>query len=457
VQPAISLIGEGSGSGGTATASVTVNFPTGYQVGDQIFVASTQSDTTVVAAPSTYTLVTSATSGGTAPKAGTDLYRHTIASGEASVTISYTGTSSVKAVLLADYRGVDSTLPVDVFSSATTAGGTTVVAPSVSPAYASDRLLIFQGARGTFSSKSWTAPTGTTEQVQMNSQANVSAGLADLALAATGATGTKTSTFGASANLTTIIVAIPQPPSVLFDQTDQIGSTRLLTDSAGVVRGTFSYDAFGNLIGSTGSFSTPLGYTGSYRDSESGLTYLIGRYYDPTTGQFLTRDPMVITTRDPYGYVGDNPLNRTDPRGLCDFWDVVCAVQGVISTVTNVVSDVNQGLAEGAPLYQLAESTNCGSDQICQGFWQLPTNPALVASVAAIATVFVPGVGEVAAFAGALSVANDFRVACSLNGNSSPLEQDVVETGGEKIADKLGFGGIYRDGEAAFGLLGDFL
>jgi len=316
VQPSISLIGEGSGTGGTGTSSITVNFPTGYHVGDEIYVATTQSDTTTVTAPSAYTLITSATSGGTSPKAGTDVYQHAIASGESSVTISYSGTSSVKAVVLGDYRGVDTTLPVDVYSSSTTAGGTTVVAPSVSPAYANDRLLIFQGSRGTFSSKSWTAPTGTTEEVQINSQANVSTGLADLALTSSGATGTKTSTFGASANLTTIIVAIPQPPSVLFYQSDQLGSTRLLTDTAGVVRGTFSYDAYGNLIGSTGSYSTPLGYVGQFTDLESGLVYLQARYYDPTTGQFLTRDPMLATSGVPYAYVDGNPLNLRDSTGL---------------------------------------------------------------------------------------------------------------------------------------------
>ena len=154
--------------------------------------------------------------------------------------------------------------------------------------------------------------------MQVNSQSNVSAGLADQALTATGATGTRTSTFGVSANLTTVIVAIPQPPSVLFYQTDQLGSTRLLTDSAGVVRGTFSYDAYGNSVGSTGSYSTPLSYAGQYRDTESGLIYLLARYYDPTTAQFLSRDAAVASTRSPYGYVGDNPLNATDPSGLID-------------------------------------------------------------------------------------------------------------------------------------------
>ncbi|MGH9197837.1 MAG: RHS repeat-associated core domain-containing protein, partial [Acidimicrobiia bacterium] len=44
--------------------------------------------------------------------------------------------------------------------------------------------------------------------------------------------------------------------------------------------------------------------------------YLRARYYDPATGQFLTRDPIEAATREPYGYVGGNPLNATDPSGL---------------------------------------------------------------------------------------------------------------------------------------------
>ncbi|MBI2705676.1 MAG: hypothetical protein HYX32_10365 [Actinobacteria bacterium] len=39
-------------------------------------------------------------------------------------------------------------------------------------------------------------------------------------------------------------------------------------------------------------------------------------YYDPTTGQFLTRDPISALTRSAYGYVGGNPLNGVDPSGL---------------------------------------------------------------------------------------------------------------------------------------------
>ena len=338
-RPVISLVGELSATGTTGTTTLTVNLPSGVQPNDQVYVDTTQSATTTVTAPSTYTLIKSVASGGTAPKAGTSVYRHTVVAGDTSVTLTYSGTASVEAVVLAVYRGVDPSLPVDVFAGASTAGGTSVVAPSVSPVYANDELLVFQGARGTFSASTWTAPSGTAEETQVNSQANVSAGLADQTLTAAGATGTRTSTFGVIANLTTVIVAIPQPPTVLFYQTDQLGTTRLLTDGAGVVRGSFSYDAYGNSVGSTGSYSTPLNYAGQYRDAEFGLIYLRARYYDPATGQFLSRDPMVASTRSPYGYVGGNPLNGTDPTGLGDCgWNPICNIGNVAGTVGGAIA-----------------------------------------------------------------------------------------------------------------------
>ena len=40
------------------------------------------------------------------------------------------------------------------------------------------------------------------------------------------------------------------------------------------------------------------------------------RYYDPATGQFLSVDPLVATTGQPYAYADDNPVNGTDPLGM---------------------------------------------------------------------------------------------------------------------------------------------
>ncbi|HZQ27271.1 MAG TPA: RHS repeat-associated core domain-containing protein, partial [Acidimicrobiales bacterium] len=97
---------------------------------------------------------------------------------------------------------------------------------------------------------------------------------------------------------------------------DQLGSTRALTDSSGAVVGTWSYDPYGQVVASSGTATTPLGFAGEWTDAETGFVYLRARYYDPATGQFLTRDPLVATTRSAYGYVGGSPLNGTDATGL---------------------------------------------------------------------------------------------------------------------------------------------
>jgi hypothetical protein len=43
---------------------------------------------------------------------------------------------------------------------------------------------------------------------------------------------------------------------------------------------------------------------------------VINRYYDPTTDQFLSIDPFVSATHQPYLYTNEDPLNTEDPDGL---------------------------------------------------------------------------------------------------------------------------------------------
>jgi RHS repeat-associated protein len=105
--------------------------------------------------------------------------------------------------------------------------------------------------------------------------------------------------------------------TVTYLHHDQQGSTRLLTNAAGENVGSTTYDAYGNVIGKTGSATSPLGYGAQYTDNDTGLIYLRAREYDPAMGQFLTVDPDVTETQEPYGYAADNPVNESDPTGLC--------------------------------------------------------------------------------------------------------------------------------------------
>ena len=119
--------------------------------------------------------------------------------------------------------------------------------------------------------------------------------------------------------------------TVLYFLHDQSGSTRLLTNSSGSLADGDTYNATGALVGSTGSDANPLGYDGSYTDTESGYLYLENRYYDPTTGQFLSVDPAVSLTQAPYSYAGDDPVNQSDPTGEAPSpYSTICELFGEI-------------------------------------------------------------------------------------------------------------------------------
>jgi RHS repeat-associated protein len=117
---------------------------------------------------------------------------------------------------------------------------------------------------------------------------------------------------------------------------DQAGSTRLLTGSTGTVTGKCTYGAYGAPT-CEGTTTTPLGYDGQYTSSDTGLIYLRARNYDPATGQFLTVDPEVGTTRAPYNYAEDNPLNEADPTGLGNWLNLGLPSPGEVAESLNPI------------------------------------------------------------------------------------------------------------------------
>jgi RHS repeat-associated protein len=101
---------------------------------------------------------------------------------------------------------------------------------------------------------------------------------------------------------------------------DGLGSTRLLTDSDGTVINTFTYDAYGTLIGSGTTAQSAYLYTGEQWDSDLALYYLRARYLKPDTGRFWTMDTFEGSQSDTmslhkYLYTHANPVNHTDPSG----------------------------------------------------------------------------------------------------------------------------------------------
>jgi RHS repeat-associated protein len=101
---------------------------------------------------------------------------------------------------------------------------------------------------------------------------------------------------------------------------DQLGSTTSLTSTSGATVQSYTYDAYGQPTSATPTVENPFRYAGQYTDDQTGFQNLRARYYDPATGQFLSRDPLEDSTLQPYAYADNNPTNATDPSGLAP-WD----------------------------------------------------------------------------------------------------------------------------------------
>ncbi len=111
------------------------------------------------------------------------------------------------------------------------------------------------------------------------------------------------------------------------------GSMCQLADASGAVLETIKYSPYGTPTIESGSASTDLLYAGQYNDPQSGLVYLRARWYDPTTGQFLSVDPDLAQTGATYNYAGDDPTTVTDPTGrLCLSLHCIADTAGTIVT-----------------------------------------------------------------------------------------------------------------------------
>ena len=101
--------------------------------------------------------------------------------------------------------------------------------------------------------------------------------------------------------------------------TDQLGSPRVITDSAGQVVKAIEYDASGNVISdSNPGFEIPFGFAGGLRDADTGLIRFGYRGYDPQEGRWTVGDPIGFAGGDTnlYGYVLGDPIRFIDPIGL---------------------------------------------------------------------------------------------------------------------------------------------
>ncbi|MCK4658684.1 MAG: tandem-95 repeat protein [Phycisphaerae bacterium] len=116
------------------------------------------------------------------------------------------------------------------------------------------------------------------------------------------------------------LIAQTRGPNTHHYHYDGQMSTRQLTWADGTQADTYTYDAFGNLLASSGTIDNSYHYTGEQYDPNAGFYYLRARYYDQCTGRFFGRDIHDGTHNDPrtlhkYLYAGADPVNNWDPSG----------------------------------------------------------------------------------------------------------------------------------------------
>ena len=130
------------------------------------------------------------------------------------------------------------------------------------------------------------------------------------------------------------------------------GDVTGLVSTSGARVVTYTYDAWGNPLATTGTMASTLGsanplrYRGYVYDTETGLYYLQSRYYNPGWGRFINADGYASTGQgiignNMFAYCGNNPVIRHDPTGQFGLtatifgiaiWKIGAAVAGLAIT-----------------------------------------------------------------------------------------------------------------------------
>lgn len=175
---------------------------------------------------------------------------------------------------------------------------------------------------------------------------------------------------------------------------DERGSVVLATAEDGSALWNRSYDEYGSKFtqttapGVTGAAQTRFGFAGEYLDPDTGLYNLRARWYDPKSASFLSVDPALLITGEPYSYGSGNPLSFTDPLGLWSMKD----------TLTTAAAAVD-GLLPVPLASDLANAIQPGSVDNCSALYKN------VKTVSTVGSFLVPGLGPIKAASMAAKVA----------------------------------------------------
>ena len=136
--------------------------------------------------------------------------------------------------------------------------------------------------------------------------------------------------------------------------------------ATGTEAATYTYDAWGKLLTSTGDMAevNPLRYRGYFYDAETGLYYLQSRYYDPEVSRFINPDVFATSDIDGvlaanmFAYCENNPIRNSDSSGALFGLD---AASVIIGAATGAITSLIGGIAAGDTGLELLGDVGIGA------------------------------------------------------------------------------------------------
>lgn len=112
----------------------------------------------------------------------------------------------------------------------------------------------------------------------------------------------------------------PSLPS--FFTFDGRGDVHEVLGPGAVLNDSYAYSPFGQALKSATPSTNPFQFGGEYGVLNDGgpLTFMRARFYSPSTGRFVSRDPIRVLPLASFTYANNNPSSFIDPQGL---WDIV--------------------------------------------------------------------------------------------------------------------------------------